>query len=118
MRDRRLGVSKMGQRVGQICRGSDVGRGRDGKIRQVPSVIVAEIERAGEIVPRDIQPALIEGQDAKPDVAGDCDAIVWFDSARPSRSALISCTDWSSPRLMAMAPRANSERASISGSPS
>ena len=76
VRDRRLGVSKMGQRVGQICRGSDIGRGRDGEIRQVPSVIVAKIERAGETIPCGIQPALIKGQDAKPDVAGDRDAVV------------------------------------------
>ena len=82
MRDRLLRESKMGQRVGQIRFGSDVGRGRDRKIRQVPSVIVAKIERAGETVPRSIQPALIEGQDAKPDVAGDRDAVI---PVRPRR---------------------------------
>ena len=66
----------MGQRVGQIRLGSDVGCGCDGEIRQVPSVIVAKIERAGETVPCGIQPALIKGQDAKPDMARDRNAVI------------------------------------------
>jgi hypothetical protein len=76
VRDRRLRVSKMRQRVGQIRLGSDVRRGRDRTIRQVPSIIVAKIERAGKTVLRSIQPALIKGQDAKPDVARDRDAVI------------------------------------------